>query len=1104
MGIVCITLSERTVPLGLTWFEYFSRSHPLCSDERVAYAVAEMVGIWYYWYNCVSIQSFIWRRSALNKKNLMALLVLFVVGFSLCIYAQWDWALQMVLAGLVMVVIIAVRSRKGHDDGVQTKLAELVTIFGITISPRIMDGLLPCLVKLRNFVNVQGDFQWIQIGAYKNIAYIFLVAAMYLVAHLASKLFQDQTIMKKHHGKVLPPFDSEDFKRRRNNFCSMIKDDIRSIDIDSQWNDYYFAPLEAEVIIEEFNRPKKKTSDLLKALRDRSRDNVVLILGDPGSGKSTILRMLSKTLLDEVHKTDKIPLYINLKEWNVDEIFNEENPPRLHHLIDFIKLNLKNRLSDIWASDFISDYFDDLYEQGYFYYIFDSFDEIPMLLDETETSWLVNKVSALLYSVCSHNKNTKIILSSRYFRQPTEQFKTNVKMQIKPFSETSIKMCFHNFTNSNQLSVKLFSEHKEMMAIAKNPFYASLISLYYKDTKSLPTKEVDLYESFIISRLNQCERVFGNISSNGLSVSQIISHAQKIAIAIFSNANYGIEIPYQSIIDEVNIPEFVIDILRKSKLIRVGGGSKRAISFSHRRFNEYFVACSLMEMDIGSYIASIPTDSKWRDTLVLYAQICSETKANELIEFCCSFFGKVEMAEDTGRIDEEEARKAEVRKAPTAFSRFVLQVLRCVLIWLAKFIKQNEERPKRMRIVMNTDLRQALHSLRFLVSAFSSQPQVIAPYQDKVFEFTTILLKDRSILNHKAAMQAVPLLSSDNIEIVLDKVLEKSTSWISTEAIQNCSYLNNISPKLMEKIIRYYSFMGLYDFVKCFRQHIFYLSLSKSFNKVRSLCIARYINFFIAALAIPILFLVTCFTTTSDIAMLFNATLMKDIQTNSFFGWVVLLGLWIAQSGITRLENFFPTNLTTRSIGLSGRFYLNPLFIIAFGIISHNIYVFLTCLLLPSKTDLVYYVYKICNNYKSLFEMLKKRYRLMLITSIFMSLVVLIFVMLSFVLKKYFTILFLSVIVLCTISSLIVYMIDFAKDHYRFQKLEFLGNCDRQLISKTLNNFSTVFYQRKYLVCLREKNINAYGEWKDSIFPRLYNHDLDVMLAKLEEKWSGY
>jgi len=61
---------------------------------------------------------------------------------------------------------------------------------------------------------------------------------MWGLSYLASRLAEDKTIMKKHKGKLLPPLDSADFKRRRDNFCNMLDRDIERINIDTYTKAY--------------------------------------------------------------------------------------------------------------------------------------------------------------------------------------------------------------------------------------------------------------------------------------------------------------------------------------------------------------------------------------------------------------------------------------------------------------------------------------------------------------------------------------------------------------------------------------------------------------------------------------------------------------------------------------------------------------------------------------------------------------------------------------------------------------------------------------------------------------------------------------------------
>lgn len=84
--------------------------------------------------------------------------------------------------------------------------------------------------------------------------------------------------------------------------------------------------------------------DLISAMRSDKSSRVFLVLGDPGAGKSVSLRRLCKQMLAEVHKTGRVPIYINLKEWTSHHSWCEEYPPTQDDLYNFVVQNLKDRL----------------------------------------------------------------------------------------------------------------------------------------------------------------------------------------------------------------------------------------------------------------------------------------------------------------------------------------------------------------------------------------------------------------------------------------------------------------------------------------------------------------------------------------------------------------------------------------------------------------------------------------------------------------------------------------------------------------------------------------------------------------------------------------
>lgn len=118
-------------------------------------------------------------------------------------------------------------------------------------------------------------------------------------------------------------------------FCKTLRQWLYDLNREANWNENQFTPLEAEVEMDNGGKRKKKYEDLLKCLKsNRRRGTVYLLLGSPGSGKSVSMRKLCLDLLKESKKTKKIPVYINLKEWNED--WNLDHLPEKRDLVNYI------------------------------------------------------------------------------------------------------------------------------------------------------------------------------------------------------------------------------------------------------------------------------------------------------------------------------------------------------------------------------------------------------------------------------------------------------------------------------------------------------------------------------------------------------------------------------------------------------------------------------------------------------------------------------------------------------------------------------------------------------------------------------------------------
>ncbi|MBF0516198.1 MAG: NACHT domain-containing protein [Nitrospirae bacterium] len=265
-----------------------------------------------------------------------------------------------------------------------------------------------------------------------------------------------------------------DFKQKRDSFCDLLSVQLRTIDIETNWSDHFFTPIDAEVEVDHGIGKRKKIMELIKAVRQDKKTKVFLLIGDPGSGKSVALRQLCKELLQlkEVHKTGHIPIYINMREWALKESWSKTNPPTVDQLHEFVKQTLRDS-GDYFAKEFTELYFERLFDAGYFFIVLDSFDEVPAVLDVDESSWLIDKLSEIIFTFLSGSHGSRGILSSRPHKMPTRKFQAKTKLEIRPFTETKI---IENLKKSpyytKTLEKTLFKDRRDLIPVSATQYQA--------------------------------------------------------------------------------------------------------------------------------------------------------------------------------------------------------------------------------------------------------------------------------------------------------------------------------------------------------------------------------------------------------------------------------------------------------------------------------------------------------------------------------------------------------------------------------------------------------------------------------------------------------
>jgi len=554
---------------------------------------------------------------------------------------------------------------------------------------------------------------------------------------------------------------------------------LEGLDRETHWNPEDYLHLDALAQQQKGNSFQKKAVALDKAILNNKAARSFLIIGEPGAGKSVALRELARKLLRAGKgQRQQIPLYINLRDWYAAENWTPGQPPSPVSLERFILQSLLEGQPPATQA-FIRRHFQELYRKGRFFFLFDSFDETPAVIDSYEHSPLINKLSKVIYLYGLDGGN-RLLLASREFKRPSGGFAADISLHIRPLAEEMVIESLEK-TGFSEAAIKQLYNHHNLRPLIKNPFSLSLVKDYLKNNAGqLPPSQLALYESCIRYRLDP------NVLAEEyqLSPADIVNTARAIAAFLFDDPRYGLAIELQELNRRLKgYPlNATIKLLRDQRLARLGKGR---FSFIHRKFHEYFVALNFREQPEGLPVEDIPLDARNRDALVLYCEIAEEAAASQVARYCW-----------------DEVQKLNYEPSPDES-------------WLLEPGLSKKERQKRLKkaqprkIIIDGQYYQSVNCLRFLVDGFTSRKQLLAPYSEELSRFIllNVELGDDLILK-KFLIESIALLPQDEAERLIVRIFDKLTLTPNPylqEGLANASrYLGKLSTPVLEHLVRFY------------------------------------------------------------------------------------------------------------------------------------------------------------------------------------------------------------------------------------------------------------------------------------------------------------
>jgi len=242
-------------------------------------------------------------------------IIMMLLGVVISFIMQWWWGIVgLIVLGLLSIPVITGIKNKA-EISIGSMIENFLTLFGIALAPLFFDEGSVAVTAAETFLT-RHKFQFDDRFVGPAI-YLAVVVGLFIFSYLLKRLLRDNTMMGK---KTLDEklFDNS-FQKKRRSFCELMKSDLHKINRDTQYSDDSFVELDAVFTVTKGRKQRKSICELVPALLNNKKESAFLVLGEPGSGKSTALRKLARTLLDEVEKTNKIPLYINLKDWQEEK-----------------------------------------------------------------------------------------------------------------------------------------------------------------------------------------------------------------------------------------------------------------------------------------------------------------------------------------------------------------------------------------------------------------------------------------------------------------------------------------------------------------------------------------------------------------------------------------------------------------------------------------------------------------------------------------------------------------------------------------------------------------------------------------------------------------
>jgi hypothetical protein len=441
-------------------------------------------------------------------------------------------------------------------------------------------------------------------------------------------------------------------KRRagqRARFAGSIAAQVARVSELEEWRDERFAEMDAEVEVHGRQRRKlfqmrrretiRRVPSLSQALQ-KSSDQIALLEGEPGSGKSVALRHVAMRMAYKVKEhpseTAIIPIYLNLKE------FRPNTAVDAGAVRDFIRTSI-NRTNDRYVEMFLDQEFDRGIEDGSWLLLFDSFDEIPAVLGAVDADEVIEQYANALYDFQTGLNACRGIIASREFRGPRRISwpRFRVLRLTEAQRQDLVERLDLPLEVERRILAGLATAEPAVRQLADNPLFLALLCEHQRDEAEFPRNSHVVFENYVAKRFrDDRERL---VRRFGLTSDAVRRIAEQAAYCMSAQHGLGLSPARNKLIEGIQSAGFTVsgstgtalsalEYLRLARAEASTDSLAEGFTFAHRRFQEYFATCLVIREPTRVAPISLLTDGRWRETAVTLFQTQDQEAIRPLLK----------------------------------------------------------------------------------------------------------------------------------------------------------------------------------------------------------------------------------------------------------------------------------------------------------------------------------------------------------------------------------------------------------------------------------------------------------------------------------------